>query len=1113
MALPNEHDWMHYHSTYRGYHKHYNTDFTDAQITTFTSLNDEHIYVASDTGNWYKSVNGLAVLITSGGGEANTSSNVGSGEGLALAKVGFDLPFKSLTAGANITLTPNATEIEISAIAGAGVTASDGIVVTAANVTLGSAISGSGTHDFTADRFQYLDTFNYQIDSSTGNVITLDGSTNRIGIGIAAPLSKLHVYGIDGSTTLESTGSTVALNLTTSVGTGGIARVSNSIWFNTPDANFLFYELGQSGQIQVYDQPNNASGYLRRDALDLEDTGGTSSAFINADGDSYLLGGSLGIGVNPPLETLHVGTGNIRISSLTASEIVATDASSNLQTLDVATYPSLVELSYVKGVTSGIQAQIDAITTGFVDGSGTPNEITYWVDADTVGSLTTATYPSLTELTYLKGVTSAIQTQVDGKANTTLSNLASVAINTSLISDTDSTDNLGSTTIAWANLYVDNIRSITGNNLTLYPATNSTVISGTANKLFFNSLQMLYAPEGNFLGTIYIGSDGGGSLSYTAGNDGKYNTYVGRLSGNTNSTGNQNTGVGNNALGSITTGTLNVGIGSSAAYSTTISTNNTAVGASALYTHTNSGGSNTAIGASAAYNNNAASITAIGARAMYSNTSGSQNIAIGFDALYSNQTGTGNLAIGNESLRLNTVTGNLAIGYRAGYTNSTGVNNLAIGYEALYLNNTTSYNVAMGYRALRANVANYNTAIGASAMYSNQSGTSNVAIGNTALYTNVSGANNVAIGYQALNLNTASSNVAIGTQSMQSNASGTNNVAIGYLSMAASLTGDQNIAIGQQALRLGTDADDNVALGYFALANTTGDRNVALGSFAGQTNTSGTDNIFIGYAAGATSSTSSNIVAIGRSALTVNTAQNNVAIGTDALSVLTTGATNTALGNNAGRYITGVSSNQTSNTSVYLGADTRASANGNSNEIVIGYNTDGLGSNTVTLGNSSIVGTYLKGKVAVAFTTTPTAKVHIAAGSATAATAPLKFTSGTLMGTAEAGAIEFLTDDFYGTITTGAARKKFVLDDGVALTSGRVPFATTNGRLTDDADLTFATDTLTATKVKVGSAGGYITNDGSTGLSDTYTFGGGTSGEVATLTFKDGILTGATLVP
>ena len=96
--------------------------------------------------------------------------------------------------------------------------------------------------------------------------------------------------------------------------------------------------------------------------------------------------------------------------------------------------------------------------------------------------------------------------------------------------------------------------------------------------------------------------------------------------------------------------------------------------------------------------------------------------------------------------------------------------------------------------------------------------------------------------------------------------------------------------------------------------------------------------------------------------------------------------------------------------------------------------------------------------------TNPTAFLHLLAGTATANTAPLKFTSGTLLTTAVAGAVEFLTDKFYGTITTGAARKEFTLND-IALTSGRVPFATTNGRLLDDADLTFATDTLTVTKL------------------------------------------------
>jgi hypothetical protein len=47
------------------------------------------------------------------------------------------------------------------------------------------------------------------------------------------------------------------------------------------------------------------------------------------------------------------------LSSLTASQVLATDASKNIQSLDTATYPSLTELSYVKGATSSLQAQIN----------------------------------------------------------------------------------------------------------------------------------------------------------------------------------------------------------------------------------------------------------------------------------------------------------------------------------------------------------------------------------------------------------------------------------------------------------------------------------------------------------------------------------------------------------------------------------------------------------------------------------------------------------------------------------------------------------------------------------------------------------------------------------
>jgi hypothetical protein len=77
-----------------------------------------------------------------------------------------------------------------------------------------------------------------------------------------------------------------------------------------------------------------------------------------------------------------------------------------------------------------------------------------------------------------------------------------------------------------------------------------------------------------------------------------------------------------------------------------------------------------------------------------------------------------------------------------------------------------------------------------------------------------------------------------------------------------------------------------------------------------------------------------------------------------------------------------------------------------------------------------------------------TAYLHLGAGTATASTAPLKFTSGTLLGTAEAGAVEFLTDKFYGTITTGAARKTFAFLESPIFTTPDIGAATTASQIT-----------------------------------------------------------------
>jgi len=110
-------------------------------------------------------------------------------------------------------------------------------------------------------------------------------------------------------------------------------------------------------------------------------------------------------------------------SYLTASELLSTNASSEIVSLAVATYPSLTELSYVKGLSSAIQTQLNAkapsasptITTKMTLDYATASELVSTNASKELVSLAVATYPSLTELSYVKGLSSAVQTQLNAE--------------------------------------------------------------------------------------------------------------------------------------------------------------------------------------------------------------------------------------------------------------------------------------------------------------------------------------------------------------------------------------------------------------------------------------------------------------------------------------------------------------------------------------------------------------------------------------------------------------------------------------------------------------------------------------------------------------------------
>jgi hypothetical protein len=162
-------------------------------------------------------------------------------------------------------------------------------------------------------------------------------------------------------------------------------------------------------------------------------------------------------------------------------------------------------------------------------------------------------------------------------------------------------------------------------------------------------------------------------------------------------------------------------------------------------------------------------------------------------------------------------------------------------------------------------------------------------------------------------------------------------------------SGYNNTGLGNQAFMFLTSGHDNTAVGTIALkAVTTGSHNTGLGSYALRNATSGSHN-----------------TAFGSTALRFNTTGSlNAALGHAALYCNTTGTKNVGIGQWAGAFLAdGITASTSAISSLYIGWESRASALAQTNEIVIGDSAIGNGSNTITLGNASIVSTHLRGYI------------------------------------------------------------------------------------------------------------------------------------------------------
>jgi hypothetical protein len=389
---------------------------------------------------------------------------------------------------------------------------------------------------------------------------------------------------------------------------------------------------------------------------------------------------------------------------------------------------------------------------------------------------------------------------------------------------------------------------------------------------------------------------------------------------------------------------------------------NIAIGDSSLRNTTSAW--NIAIGFRAGQNNTSGSLIAIGTDALRQNTTGFNNVAFGSSALQNNTTGFNNVAFGSSALQNNTTGGdNIAIGSSA-LSNSNGFNNVAVGSSSLQNNTTGQSNSALGQNSLLSNTAgNNNTSVGVGSANSNTTGSGNSAFGLHSLLNNLTSNFNSAFGAQSLNWNTGSNNSALGQTSLWSIRNGSNNVGVGVNAGGQiSLYSDSNRVNTNSWTSVGWDlvADNHVWGPAKVYSHITGNTNILSHPFtptAGRTyyiaisvtnRTQGSVSATFGGLTILNASSNFNSLSAG-TLLTINT--NNLII-----------TPSSDFDGTVGFTIRDIYNNLSSN-SIFLGAQSKSYTHQQTNEIVIGYEAIGRGSNTTTIGNSSTTSTKLFGRL------------------------------------------------------------------------------------------------------------------------------------------------------
>lgn len=203
--------------------------------------------------------------------------------------------------------------------------------------------------------------------------------------------------------------------------------------------------------------------------------------------------------------------------------------------------------------------------------------------------------------------------------------------------------------------------------------------------------------------------------------------------------------------------------------------------------------------------------------------------------------------------------------------------------------------------------------------------------------------NLTSIGY--LSGKAGSANTFYGRSAGQTSSTGGNNTFIGYVAGLGCSTGSGNTFIGSNA-GVGNNSGSNVFIGESAGSSAVGSGSVIIGAGSAASSSSGSLNCFIGF----------------QVALYASSGAENCAFGRASLLSLGTGSQNIAMGQDSGAYRgSGFDANENPSNSVFLGAFSKAGGSNQTNQIVVGHNAVGEGSNTARIGNSSVTELHVGG--------------------------------------------------------------------------------------------------------------------------------------------------------